>query len=129
MEEVTQENKLEREIIEGKLEEEKAEEAKKVAKTIEALKYNRTTRRRMDKKINHNVFTKKYHSLKAREAAWEEFLGVKQYRAYNRIKKQLIKFKDGKSEEALKGVISKMLNEKAEEKIPDFKALSSKFRV
>lgn len=36
---------------------------------------NREQKRRAKKSINHNVYTKKYHSKEARDAAWKNFMG------------------------------------------------------
>lgn len=56
-----------------------------------APKFNRATRRRLQKAVHHNVFTKKYKSKKSLEAAWRMFLGEKEYIEFKKIQKQLAK--------------------------------------
>ena len=67
------------------------------------IKLNRAGRRKKDKAIHHNIFTKKYKSLRAREAAWEIFLGPQRYAAEQKYLRRVYKeYKAKKQEERLR---------------------------
>jgi RecJ-like exonuclease len=56
-------------------------------------RYNRVQKRKMEKKIHHNVFTKKYRDKKTLERAWRFFLGEEQFKI---LKKQIKENKNDK---------------------------------
>jgi len=82
-------------------EENNIEEEIKVEKP--EVKYNRASRRGMNKNIHHNVFTKKYKDKKSLETAWLNFLGNEQFAILKRkIKEEKRKLKREKQDAKLK---------------------------
>lgn len=78
-----------KELIEKQIEEDKEKDKKIVKEATEKLKHNRKTRRSMNKNVHHNVFTKKYKSVRARESAWKTFLGPIQFVAFKKLQKKM----------------------------------------
>lgn len=60
---------------------------------------NRTTRRKMAKRIHCNVFTKKYKNKKSLEYAWKEFLGEESYKQLKKLIKAGKKNSNTKNDE------------------------------
>ena len=76
--------------IDEKLKKEQEEEKAKILENMEALRYNRATRRKMMKAIHHNVFTKKYKNMKTKENAWRNLYKEEDYILIKRTQKKLM---------------------------------------